>query len=176
MAGLVLRELTLEDRDALIAAVREFKRTDPDWDFAFRFDEDGDFAQYVERLGSEQRGIGLPEGLVPATYLVAVVGTKVVGRVSLRHELNDFLLEQAGHVGYGVVASCRRRGYASQMLKLTLPHARALGIERVLVTCDDDNVASIRVVEGCGGVLEDVRELAGAAVPKRRYWLSTSET
>ncbi len=172
MAGLVLRELVPEDEVAFKKAVREFAAAS-DWEFAFRFDEDADFAEYVARLQREKRGIGVPARRVPATYLVAVVGDEIVGRISLRHELNDYLRERAGHVGYGVVPSSRRKGYASKMLRLTLPVAREIGIESLLVTCDDDNLASIGVVEGCGGILQDVRKLDGMTVPKRRYWLST---
>jgi predicted acetyltransferase len=170
---LVLRELTLEDKDAFADAVREFERTDPEFTFAFGFHEDGDFGAYLADLEGQQRGLGLPVGWVPGTFLVGVMGKKVIGRVSLRHELNDYLLEREGHVGYGVVASARRKGYASQMLKLTLPRARALGIKRILVTCDEDNAGSIAVIEGCGGELEDVRVFEDSNVPKRRYWLST---
>lgn len=172
MSNLVLRELLPEDEAAFKEAVRAFA-AESDWDFAFRFDEHADFGEYVARLEREKRGVGVPEGMVPSTYLVAVVGDEIVGRISLRHELNDFLRERAGHVGYGVVPSRRRNGYASKMLRLTLPIARAVGIESLLVTCDDDNLPSIRVVENCGGILQDVRKLDGMTVPKRRYWLST---
>jgi predicted acetyltransferase len=109
------------------------------------------FAEYIRRLGCWSKGQELPEKFVPNTFLVGVVGNTIIGRVSIRHELNEFLLQYGGHVGYGVVSSQRNRGYATQMLRLTLPIAAQLGIARILVTCDEDNLASRRVIEknGC---------------------------
>jgi predicted acetyltransferase len=93
-----------------------------------------------------------------------------LGAISLRLTLNDFLLRAGGHIGYGVRPSARRRGLATWALGAVLPEARALGLERVLVTCDDANVASARTIESNGGVLEDVRvtELGQT----RRYWIA----
>lgn len=171
MPRLTLRELCSDDRDAFFAAVAEFRQSDPGWDFAFDFDASGDFDAYVNRLSNWTRGVDLSDRFVPNTYLVGVVGDKIIGRLSLRHELNDFLRRIGGHVGYGVVASERRRGYATAMLRLSLPLARALGIERLLVTADQDNIGSIRTIEKCGGVFEGVVSTAGGT-PKRRYWIA----
>ena len=88
-----------------------------------------------------------------------------VGFLALRRSLNDFLLEQGGHIGYSVRPSRRREGHARAALGLALREAAALGIDRVLVTCDEDNAGSRAVIEANGGVHEDSR--AG----KRRYWL-----
>ena len=74
-----------------------------------------------------------------------------------------------GHIGFGVVPSERCKGYATGMLRQSLPLARALGLEHVLITCDD-NVASIRTIERAGGLLEDIVPVE-EAVPKRRYWI-----
>lgn len=91
---------------------------------------------------------------------------EVVGFLNLRHALNDFLLEQGGHIGYSVRPSARRQGHASAALGLAVREAARLGIDRVLVTCDEGNEPSRRTIESNGGVLEDVR--AG----RRRYWIS----
>jgi predicted acetyltransferase len=87
--------------------------------------------------------------------------------VSLRHALTPFLLEVAGHIGYAVRPSARRRGVATQALALTLPVAAARGIDPALITCDVTNVGSRKVIEANGGVLEDER--AG----KLRFWVPT---
>jgi predicted acetyltransferase len=91
-----------------------------------------------------------------------------VGRMSIRHRLNDGLLELGGHIGYDVRRSRRRRGHATAMLREALPVARRLGIGKALVTCDSDNVASRRVIEANGGVLEDQRG------DKLRFWVPTA--
>lgn len=92
---------------------------------------------------------------------------EVVGFLNLRHVLNDFLLEEGGHIGYSIKPSARRRGHASAALGLAVTAAAGLGIGRVLVTCEEDNAASRRTIEANGGVLEDVRK------GKRRYWIAT---
>lgn len=110
------------------------------------------------------------EGLVPATLFWIVDADepgRVLGSLQLRHELNAYLLEEGGHIGYGVRPSARGRGVATAALAASVEYAgRDLGLDRVLVTCDDDNAPSRRTIERCGGVLEDVRG------DKRRYWIA----
>ena len=88
-----------------------------------------------------------------------------VGRISLRHELNEPLLEWGGHIGYVVRPSARRRGHASAALAAMLEVCRERRIDPVLVTCDVDNVASRRTIERAGGRYEDTR------LGKLRYWI-----
>ena len=93
-----------------------------------------------------------------------------MGRVSIRHELNDFLAAYAGHIGYAVRPQWRRRGFATEILRQALIIVRAHGVDRVLVTCDEDNLASARAIERQGGVLEDTR-VDPDGILKRRYWI-----
>jgi len=90
----------------------------------------------------------------------------------LRHTLNEWLLEIGGHVGYSVRPSQRRRGHASFALAGTLDTARELGLDRVLITCREENVASARTIEHAGGVLEDVRDTDLGRI--RRYLIDLS--
>jgi predicted acetyltransferase len=169
---LSLRPLSVADEDVALLACRELAADG----FSFLvedYDPSEAWIAYLARLDRVSRGVSLPEGRVPATFLVAVVDDTIVGRTSIRHALNDFLTTWGGHIGYGVRPAFRRRGYATAILKQSLNVARTLGIEQALVTCYDSNVASAAVIESCGGVLENiVPGLAGEA-PKRRYWLAT---
>ena len=132
------------------------------------------FSAWIERLRQQSDPtIPLAEGRVPAEYWWIVDGETYLGAITLRHELNDFLLEQGGHIGYGVRPSARRRGLATWALGEVLQHARQVGLARVLITCDDDNVASARTIEGHGGRLEDVR-LVDGDLAVRRYWIDLS--
>ncbi|MFI6638806.1 GNAT family N-acetyltransferase [Streptomyces sp. NPDC050504] len=128
------------------------------------------FSAWTERLRLHaDPSAVLAEGSVHATNRWIVEGGTYLGAIDLRHRLNDFMLAVVGHIGYSVRPSARRKGLAGWALGAVLPEARALGLDRVLVTCDEDNIASMRTIERNGGVLEDVRT-TGAYV-KRRYWI-----
>jgi predicted acetyltransferase len=118
------------------------------------------------------------QGLNPSTYRVrgvqlgAFVDGELVGRASLRFELNEFFAERGGHVGYGVAPAQQRRGYATEILRQSLIVLRAEGVDRVLVTCGIDNVASARTIEKNGGVYESTSPpIPGDPVETRRYWI-----
>src|SRR4029453_2591895 len=98
-------------------------------------------------LAEQDKGINRPSAQhVPETFLFAFVGSRIVGRTSIRHSLNDYLERAGGHIGYVVVPEFRRQGHATAILRLSLMIARekCTGADRVLVTCDADNIGSIR--------------------------------
>lgn len=126
---------------------------------------------YIARLEAFRRGERLPAGRVPFTVLAATVEDRLVGSISIRHELNDWLAVYGGHIGYAIVPSQRRKGYATETLRQGLLIARSMGINEVLVTCDEDNIASARVIEKCGGEFESMTDAVRDVAPKRRYWI-----
>ena len=131
-------------------------------------DDPAGFAAYVARV----RARAMPEtprpaGYVPDTILWFRDGERFLGRISIRHELNEVLLDMGGHIGYDVRPSARRLGHATEMLRQAKPVARALGIDPALVTCDVANIGSRKVIEANGGVLEDER------YGKLRFWVPT---
>ncbi|MEV4921257.1 GNAT family N-acetyltransferase [Streptomyces roseoverticillatus] len=129
------------------------------------------FTAWTERLRRQSdRSLPVGEGCVHATHWWIVDGDTYLGAIDLRHHLNAFLLEAGGHIGYSVRPSARRRGLATWALGQVLLKAPGLGLDRVLVTCDDDNVGSARTIESNGGVLEDVRSTEIGV--KRRYWIA----
>jgi predicted acetyltransferase len=154
------------DEVAVLAAQRELAAEG----FVFAFLTPGQsFADYVRMIDDQRHGRNLDDGLVEATWLLADVDGVVVGRSSIRFELNASLLVEGGHIGYAVRPNHRRRGHATEILRQSLVVARAGGVTRALVTCDDDNVGSTKVIEANGGELEKVVDVGG--VPLRRYWI-----
>ncbi|MEI2820859.1 MAG: GNAT family N-acetyltransferase [Marmoricola sp.] len=124
------------------------------------------FAQFCHEMRERtKRDVVEPLGWVPDSKLFIVEGNEFVGSASIRHELNDWLLREGGHIGYSVRPSARRRGIATEALRQGLDLARGLGIDRALVTCKDDNLASAGTIEKNGGVLENVLD------GNRRYWI-----
>jgi predicted acetyltransferase len=164
-----LRPLRLGDEDAFLAAHHSMAADD--FMFGLSYEAGMKWPAYLDRLAFLRRGIDLPDALVPSSLLMADVGGEIVGRTSIRYALNDFLAREGGHIGYGVVASHRRRGYATEILRQSLVIARAEGLERVLVTCDDDNVGSAAVIERCRGVFESLVDSSEGGPPMRRYWI-----
>jgi len=137
--------------------------------FGATWHEPAGFARYVAALHAQaDAAAARPLHWVPCTTLWYIDGNTYLGRLAIRHRLNEELLQRGGHIGYDVRPSARRRGHATTMLGASLPIARRLGIERALVTCDVVNVASRKVIEANGGVLEDERH------GKLRFWIDCS--
>jgi predicted acetyltransferase len=135
-------------------------------------DEAG-FAAHLARLEDARLGRNLPPDHVAWTALWLVEGAEFLGRVSIRHGLNDLLRELGGHIGYVIRPTARRRGFGTLALRLALPHAAALGIDPALVTCDETNIASRKIIEACGGVFER-DAFHGEGLPRKlRFWLAT---
>jgi len=112
-----------------------------------------------------------PSGLVNATTLFLTCADEIIGAINIRHTLNEYLLKFGGHIGYGIRPSKRGHGYAKAMLQMTYPFLHELGLDRVLITCTSDNIASAKTIEGCGGEFEN--ELIDENnIVFRRYWLS----
>ncbi|MEO7412970.1 MAG: GNAT family N-acetyltransferase [Opitutaceae bacterium] len=168
------RPLRLEDERSFREALAEFRDESPSFDFALGFDDSLSFSEYLRRLDNWSRGVDLPANFVPGAFYVGVVDGVVVGRLSLRYRLNEFLEKVGGHLGYGVRPSQRRFGYATEMLRRALPLCAEQGIDRALVTCDIGNVGSITVIERSGGVFERVTCEPDLEIQKRRYWINTS--
>jgi predicted acetyltransferase len=167
---LVLRRPRLDEGDELLRAHRATTPEVPN--FLHYYEEGMPLGRYLEVLEERERGVNLPPDHVPSTFLFGFRGDRIVGRVSIRHVLNDFLLRVGGHIGYVVVPEFRRQGHATTILRLAVQFARgSLGLDRVLVTCDDDNVGSIRTIEKNGGVLENIVSRPDLQKPKRRYWI-----
>ena len=126
---------------------------------------------WLEELEMKSSENTIPEGLVPSTTYLAVreKDNYIVGMIDIRHYLNEFLKQFGGNIGYDVRKSERNKGYAKQMLKLALEKCKDLKMKKVLITCDEDNIASEKVILSAGAKFEDIRSLDGKN--KKRFWI-----
>jgi len=123
------------------------------------------FNEYLDRNINHSNGIGLDEKYVPQSIYWLIVNDKPVGFGKLRHYLNDNLRNKGGHIGYSVRPSERGKGYGNLILKEILKEAEKININEVLLTCDDTNIPSRKVIENNNGVLESAEN------GECKYWI-----
>lgn len=131
-----------------------------------------DFDEWLERNELIENKLTCPNGIVPAMQYIYIDDdeSKVIGMINLRLELNDFLMKFGGHIGYSIAPDERRKGNAKAMLKEGLKFYKNHGYEKVLITCDLNNIASAKTIEACGGVLENILK-EDEFYSTKRYWI-----
>jgi predicted acetyltransferase len=171
----LMNELSLVDphpryQDALLDMYEDFEKAgevNPDIYSARK-----DFEAYVRSLQEASHGHGLAEGWVPySTHWLSDDKGELLGESHLRYHLTPGLAIVGGHIGYRIRPSARRKGYGTLILAFTLDRARAIGLPRVLVTCDSDNIGSRRIIEKNAGVLTRQFFHASSQTSKNHYWI-----
>jgi predicted acetyltransferase len=165
---LVLRPFKASDKEAALAA-HDACIAD-NFTFLLGYSEGMPWLDWIRDTECIRAGIDVPPDKVRAAFLAADVDGQLVGRVSIRFELNEWLAREGGHIGYAVVPAFRRRGYATEILRQASELGHQEGIERLLVISDEHNIGSATVIERCGGVLEK-SAIAEDGTAIRRYWI-----
>jgi predicted acetyltransferase len=131
-----------------------------------------DAKEYILICRKNENPETVPSHLVPATqfFLIRKSDDKVIGMIQVRHCFNEYLEKYAGHIGYSVRPSERRKGYAKRMLAMTLPYCLELGIDRVLITCAEGNLGSEKTILENGGVYESTVDNSGKRL--KRFWIN----
>lgn len=161
-----LRRPILADKEAVLEMMAEFEQTQSAHDGGFWDAENFVYEEWLKNNQDHEMGINLPEGWVPDIQLVAFsIDGQAVGFLNIRLRLNDYLLEEGGHIGYSIRPSERGKGYAKEALRQGLQVAKEKNIKKALVTCSVGNPASRAVIVSNGGVFEDVRNGV------ERYWI-----
>lgn len=136
-----------------------------------RLEIEAHFDAFVKLLQDEKDRTKIAVGRVPSTEYWLYDNQTLLGHLSLRHELNDFLLHMGGHIGYQIRPSQRHKGYGTLILRLGLQKARLLAVRRVLVTCDETNDGSKKIIEANGGQFENAIYFRDHPVRILRYWI-----
>ncbi len=159
----------------VMAYKREFEITGDSMDGTAGLSSALSFDEWFSAIMDNQSDKTVRAGLVPASTYLAIRqdDQRLIGMIDIRHVLNDYLLQFGGHIGYCVRQSERKKGYAKTMLALALEKCRDRNMERVLITCDKENIPSAKTVICNGGVLEN-EVLDGEGITQR-YWISLGE-
>lgn len=167
---MILRDIQIGDEIEALRAEEELKADD--FGFLLLYESGMVWSDYI-KIQEEYKNGFVPEGKVASTFLFAEDKGELVGRVSIRHSLNDWLLNFGGHIGYAVRPQFRKQGYATEILTQSLEYCRGLGLEKVLVTCNDSNEPSAKTIEKCGGKLENkvLEQIENGERLVRRYWI-----
>ncbi len=170
-----LRELRTSDETAFYDSLK------PVWEenfiFAHYYEDtcEQDYNRYLKYLDHVKEVANVEQGRVPGTLLFAFnCEGIIVGRSSIRHDLNPHLLREGGHIGYGVLPAYRKLGIATEIFKKSLEYCKEhlTDLKKVLVTCDENNLGSQKTILKNGGVLENQVIISQEAPRKNRYWIS----
>lgn len=173
MEDLRLIEPSVVYKESYMEMYDEWKRSGEEftpWSLGL---DPSDFPALIEQLKGYSVGVGVPEGFVESTtYWLIDESCRVLGGVNIRHRLNEYFSTRGGHIGYGIRPSERRKGYATEQLRLALDIMREMGITRVLITCDKDNPGSVRTILKNGGVLDSEAVDGETGKLFQRYWIN----
>src|SRR6266508_84326 len=158
---------------AILDAVAEMQAIG-EWDispdaFAARFDD------MLAEIAAAKDPTTAPPGVLPSEDFWLMDDDTWIGLLTLRLQLNEQFLHSGGHIGYVVRPSKRRCGYGRALLRLGLDKARERGLERVLLTCNETNIGSRKIIEANGGQFENAVVVAGQEDQKLRYWIDLDE-
>lgn len=176
---IILERPNIKHKEQAINFIEEVEKFEPNErirysGFSSLQDYKENYEDWLEKIEVCTKKETLPEGRVMADVFFSVrkSDNKIVGIIDIRHALNDYLYNYGGHIGYSVIPSERRKGYAYKQLLLGLEYCKSIGINRVLITCLDYNIGSSKTIEKAGGELENIVKNEEKNETFKRYWIS----
>ncbi len=173
MEELLLLRPTAEYAEQIMGCKKEYLDANSSMDGCGPMRRTDDPEEYIKRCAVEEDPKTCPAPLVPATQFILVrkSDNKVLGFLQVRHEFNDYLSKFGGNIGYSIRPSERRKGYAKQMLKMALPFCKEIGLEKVLITCNDGNIGSEKTILANGGIYESTVHEPNENEHLKRFWI-----
>lgn len=172
---LYLKNPSLDDKEEWLNYVKEYKEDNKDATPG-GFLDNMKYEDWLNRINNESNSI-LEDGRVPASFYFLMDDERIIGSVSIRHNLNnEFLKKYGGHIGYNIRPSERGKGFGTKMLYMALFKCDELGLDDVMVTCKKDNLASCKVIENNGGVLFDEVFIPEEDAIFKIYWINVFES
>lgn len=168
---LLLVNPSMEYKNQVLKYKNEFIQDDDDLagtSYLEEYDVYEEWMKFV--LDNEKESTKHTEVTASVFLVIREEDNKLVGMINIRHTLNEYLYNYGGHIGYSVRKVERRKGYATEMLKIALEKCMELGMKKVLLTCDANNIASQKTIKSCGGILENQVPNGGELV--QRYWIN----
>ena len=171
MNDIILVKPNLLHQEQVMDYKREFIDNNDSMDGTAGLRNVTNYQQWLDQLADNSLETTVHEGLVVSTTYLALrlSDHTLIGMIDIRHRLNDHLLKCGGHIGYSVRKSARGNGYAKSMLALALKKCQELAIDRVLITCDKNNIASAKTIIANNGILENEIEYENEII--QRYWI-----
>ena len=175
MNNVYLKIPELSDKQEWLDYVKETKEDKPDATPG-GFKDNTVYEEWLNKLYNERNNINLEEDRVPSSFYFLMMDNRILGSISIRHNLNNEMLKKfGGHIGYNIRPSERRKGYATIMLNLALEKCEALGLEDVMVTCKENNIGSAKTIENNQGVLKEIMFIPEENCNFKKYWINVKE-
>ena len=174
---LILIRPTIEYKKQAQEMMEEAKKYDADdpniWAGYSSMQKYENYEDWLKKLEEDLDFENIKGGRVPAAtyFLLRKSDNKIIGIINIRYELNDYLNNYGGHIGYSIRATERRKGYGHKQLVLGLEKCLEIPISKVLITCREANIGSSKVIESCGGIYEDTRFCSEQNDNYKRYWI-----
>lgn len=162
----------------MIEEARKYDSDNPDiWAGYSSMQNCKSYEEWLQKLEEDLDFENIKPGRVPAaTYFsVRKSDNKIIGLINIRYELNEYLENFSGHIGYSIRATERRKGYGRKQLLLALEKCLEIPINNVLITCIENNIGSEKVIKSCGGIYEDTRYSEEEKYNFKRYWIDLKE-
>lgn len=146
-----IEKISLKHKEAILEMCKEYNLNNEDYNGAFFIKNIIDYEEKIKELDNASNGILDNPAFVPYTCYVFIIENKIVGVGSVRHYLNEYLEKFGGHIGYSIRPSERKKGYGSKVLELLIKQANDMDIEKILITCNVNNMGSKKVIENNNG-------------------------